>query len=207
MLHFNLTSSEYSLKNLGYNDIIIKKISSSQQNSIGLHSYMFTISKYPDKREYKKPIYLGEYISKYKNPNIIDNPEIVIRNCKYKSLMLGVPENLNIELTIHYEKAKFLIDEVIINAVKQINGTTFSLNPESYLLLKRTFPSVITANSLFIEYSVEISFTLMHGPVFSHMISALTGLDKKQLGTVREIKAIEQQTKKVIFSLYNEKGE
>jgi hypothetical protein len=80
------------------------------------------------------------------------------------------------------------IEGIVILAGLQQDGTTYQLHPVSREKLKKEFPNVTQAPTIFVGYDVQDDFETLHGPMWSMIAHLLTGVSVKKLnnlGTVR----------------------
>jgi hypothetical protein len=192
---------EIKLSSLGFKDIEIIAIEAPSFQYL-----LTTIGIISETHRGKKqiPFYVGQYVTGYQRHPTTGKIKKVIRNCKTKKLKILENTKDNISLTVHYKEAKFTIDTITINISKQMEGYVYSLHPKSFIEIKEAFSKSFVSSNVFIAYDVKISFELMHGPVFSHVITALTGLDPNELEGVREIEFIDPLTKSIVYSFYND---
>lgn len=203
MGEFIINSEEtFELKNIDSNDIKIKKFIPVKNIFQHLSFPIRVMQDFPNgigKSYYIHPI---TYFSNFNKAIETDlEIDIVIDYCKFSKLKIYTPENYpeKVEIRIIYENVNFLIDELIINVVKQIEGYNFSLTPKGFQDIIELFKNKEKPiKNVFVPFDVKASFEYIHGPIENHVIPTLTGLSSDQLKLIRNIYLYDPVSKRIL---------
>jgi hypothetical protein len=126
----------------------------------------------------------------------------IIRDSENAQLKIIQPANDSIEpytLQLNYEEHPYLIDELIIYVVHQMDGYTYSLPPRSKQILKETFAPIIPTGNILIPFGVRESFEMIYGPVQEHIIPTLLGLSIQEIKKIGKLLFLDPRNNKVIY--------
>jgi hypothetical protein len=70
---------------------------------------------------------------------------------------------------------------LLINIGRQSDGCTYQLNPKSRAEIRKKFPGVKSAPSIFVGYETQSDFESIHGPMWKQIATMLTGLSWDQI--------------------------
>jgi len=197
-----LSNKEFDLKTINTEDIQIKKFKPLKQNIQHLSFPVMVNQVFPNGRKYTYPIIPITYFSNFKKAIETDlEIDIIINYCQYTKLKIYVPNEFPevFELFVEYENVNYVIDDLKVYVVKQMDGFNYSLPPSEFNKIIQFFNKQNKpVNNIFVPFDVKSAFEYIHGPVANYVLPALTGLDEDELKLIRKIKFIDPRTNIVI---------
>jgi hypothetical protein len=201
MKNFTISSvSDYNLSNLPENDIIIKMIKPIDQ----VYEQLLYPIRITQNRRSGSYSYLLHPINYFLNSKKIETNQTIdeiIRGCKDYTMRIYTPDKLSkeIKFDISYEKLNFVITELKILMVKQLDGINYSLSPVSFYEIKNQFPNVHPVRSIFAAFDIKSSFENLHGSIDKYIIPSLTNLEGNDLKKIKKVLIVDPSTNKTIY--------
>jgi hypothetical protein len=204
MKEITIKLNEYSsLKATKEHYIILKRIVPSRGERSLLSLPIQVHFDFGEKGTFDDLIHPMSYFSIYEKA-IRTHKDInyIIRDSENAQLKIIQPANDSIEqytLQLYYEEHRYLIDELIIYVVHQMDGYTYSLPPRSKQILTEKFDTLIPTGNILIPFGVHESFELIYGPLQEHIIPTLLGLPTQEIKKIGKLTFLDPRTNTVIY--------
>lgn len=204
MKEITIKLNEYSsLKASKGHYIIIKSIVPSRKERSLLSLPIQIHFDFGEKGTFDEVIHPMTYFSIYEKA-IRTHKDInyIIRDSENAQLKIIQPPNDSIEpytLQLNYEENPYLIDELIIYVVHQMDGYTYSLPPRSKQILAEKYDKLIPIGNILIPYGVRESFKMIYGPLQEHIIPTLLGLPIQEIKKIGKLTFLDPRNNKVIY--------
>lgn len=92
------------------------------------------------------------------------------------------------------------MDKVIVFIGRQNDGLVFRLESKSKEKIKEKSDYQHLPRSLFISFDVKEDFEKIHGSMYEHVLTALTGLSREALNSLGGYEIIEPVNNKILYS-------